>query len=145
MRDPEPASLQLRFQARPEASRVLRERLGIWLEGVGATADETFEVLLAVTEAFANAVEHPRDRASRSVEVEGTLDDGTVTVSVHDDGTWQHVRQRSDGGLGFLLIRQLMDTTEVSSRTDGTTVVMQRRLDGHPRDPSSRGRATATA
>jgi anti-sigma regulatory factor (Ser/Thr protein kinase) len=113
MRALEPASLQLRFQARPEVARDLRDRLSIWLEEVGAAGDDVFEVLLAVTEAFANAVEHPREPSSRTIDVDGSIADHTVTVSVRDYGAWQAERQRSEGGLGFLLIGQLMDSVEV--------------------------------
>jgi anti-sigma regulatory factor (Ser/Thr protein kinase) len=128
MRALEPASLHIRFQARPEVARDLRDRLSIWLEGVGATDYEVFEVLLAATEAFANAVEHPRDPSTRTVDVDGSIADHTVTVSVRDYGAWQAERQRSEGGLGFLLIRRLMDSVEVRPGPDGTAVVMQRRL-----------------
>ncbi|HEY7692867.1 MAG TPA: ATP-binding protein [Gaiellaceae bacterium] len=147
MRALEPASLQLRFQARPEVARDLRDRLSIWLEEVGAAGDDVFEVLLAVTEAFANAVEHPREPSSRTIDVDGSIADHTVTVSVRDYGAWQAERQRSEGGLGFLLIGQLMDSVEVRPGADGTTVVMQRRLTGATgRRPgrASRGPADVT-
>jgi anti-sigma regulatory factor (Ser/Thr protein kinase) len=147
MRALEPASLHLRFRARPEVARDLRDRLSIWLGEIGATGHEIFEVLLAATEAFANAVEHPRDPSSHAVDVDGSIADHTVTVSVRDYGAWQAERQRSGGGLGFVLIRQLMDSVEVRPGADGTTVVMQRRLTGatgRRPDQASRGSADIT-
>ena len=51
--------LELRLDARPELSATLRERLSDWLEAAGVTRKDAFEVTLATTEAFENAVRHP--------------------------------------------------------------------------------------
>jgi anti-sigma regulatory factor (Ser/Thr protein kinase) len=134
MRDQEPASLQLRFQARPEFAFLLRERAQMWLEEAGVDRSEIFEVLLAMTEAFANAVEHPREPRSHLVDVEGVISDDSVTVSIHDYGTWQDEQARKEnGGLGLVMMEHLMDAVRVDCFRDGTTVTMQRRL-GTPSD-----------
>jgi len=129
MRNPQPASLELRLQARPEFAPLLRERVRMWLEEAGATKTETFEVLLAVTEAFANAVEHPDDPRSHVVDVEGTIGDQAVTVSIRDYGTWQgEDTKKEEGGMGLVMMEELMDAVRVECFQDGTTVTMQRRL-----------------
>ena len=87
LREPEP-SLQLRLEALPESMALLRRHLRKWLNEAGATGRELFEIQLAVTEAFANAVEHPEEPTSHLVEIEGTVTDGTVAVSVRDYGRW---------------------------------------------------------
>lgn len=130
MRDREPASLELRLQARPEFASLLRERLRMWMEEAGASTREIFEVLLATTEAFANAVEHPHEPRSHLVDVEGTIGDHAVSISIRDYGTWQGERSRKeDGGMGLAMMEQLMDAVRVECFLDGTTVTMRRRLE----------------
>jgi serine/threonine-protein kinase RsbW len=121
-------SLELRLQARPEAVPVLRARLRQWLEKVGAEKGEVFEVLLATTEVFTNAVRHPHEPSSHLVDVNGSLIDGSVTIAIHDYGTWQSDETREEGGLGFLIIHAVMDNCHVEADVDGTTVTMRRRL-----------------
>jgi len=74
--------LQLRLEARPEYAHLLGERLRMWLEQAGATKTEVFEVLLATTEAFTNAVQHPQEATIHLVEITGSITDHTVSVSI---------------------------------------------------------------
>ena len=128
----EPAPLQLRLQARADCARLLRGRVRIWLEEAGATKQETFEVLLATTEAFANAVEHPQEPTAHLVDVEGTITDQALTISIRDYGTWQSEQTRRErGGFGQVLMEKLMDGVRVECSVDGTTVKMRRRLQMH--------------
>jgi anti-sigma regulatory factor (Ser/Thr protein kinase) len=125
----ESAPLQLRLEARSEAARLLRERVRMWLEEAGATQQETFEVLLATAEAFANAVEHPQEPTAQLVDVEGTITDQAVIISIRDYGRWQSAQER--GGFGQVLMEKLMDRVRVDCSVDGTTVTMRRRLHMH--------------
>lgn len=122
------SSLQLRLQARPDSAHLLRQRLYLWLDELGAGNDEIFDVSVACTEAFANAIEHPRDPRADVIEVEGILSGRTITVTVRDDGSWGQTREREEGGYGFPLMRHHMDTVEVHSEREGTTITMQRQL-----------------
>jgi len=147
MRGPEPAPLQLRLQARPEFAARLRRRIRIWLGEHGATENEIFAALTAVSEAFVNAVEHPRNPTLDRIDVDGTVVDGLVILEIHDSGAWQHRRLRP-GGNGFPLMRALMDSVEVERRPSGTTVTMRKRLSGRAqagRVPEGRvGHTTST-
>jgi anti-sigma regulatory factor (Ser/Thr protein kinase) len=112
--------------ATPHHSSLTRAR---GLEDVSASKSEVFEVLLATTEAFANAVEHPHEPTSHLVDVEGSLTDGRVTISIRDYGTWQSEQARKEqGGLGLMLMEALMDVVQVECVLDGTTVTMHRHL-----------------
>jgi anti-sigma regulatory factor (Ser/Thr protein kinase) len=73
----------------------LRHRLRAWLKEAGATKRELFEIQLAATEAFANAVEHPEERSSHLVEIAGTFTNRTVVLSIRDYGRWQNDNQPS--------------------------------------------------
>jgi anti-sigma regulatory factor (Ser/Thr protein kinase) len=102
------------------------------LEEAGASKTNTFEVLLATTEAFTNAVEHPHQPTSHLVDVDGSITDHTITVSIRDYGTWQGEPTRKEqGGFGLVLMEALMDTVRVECIRDGTTVTMRRRLPMH--------------
>ena len=108
---------------------VLRRQLRGWLNEAGATGRELFEIQLAVTEAFANAVKHPEEPTSHLVEFKGTVMNRTVAVSVRDYGRWQdESAAREEGGLGLAIMDELMDSVVVEPFEDGTTVTMQRRL-----------------
>jgi anti-sigma regulatory factor (Ser/Thr protein kinase) len=125
----EPVSLDLRLEARPELGARVRKCLRAWLQAQGATRDEIVEVQTAVSEAFANAVEHPCGRSLDRIDVEGWVVDQTVTLRVRDYGSWQPERLRP-GGNGFLLMRGLMDAIEVDRWPDGTAITMRRQLSG---------------
>ena len=128
-RDP---SLHLRLQARPESMSVLRQQLRGWLRDAGALDRELFEIQLAATEAFSNAIKHPEERTSQLVEIEATATNRTVTLSVRDDGRWQHESSaKEDGGLGLSLMDALMDSVLIEPFQDGTIVTMHRQLATH--------------
>jgi anti-sigma regulatory factor (Ser/Thr protein kinase) len=127
LQEPEP-SLQLSLDARPESMPLLRRQLRWWLKQTAATDRELFEIQLAAAEAFANAIEHPKEPSSRLVEFEGTISDHTVALSVRDYGCWQDDTAKEGGGLGLTIIDQLMDSVVIEPLQDGTIVTMQRRL-----------------
>lgn len=127
-----PPSLQLRLQARPESAHLLRQRLALWLDELDATNDEIFELSLASTEAFANAVEHPHAPTDELIEVDGEITDRTITITVCDHGSWRPQRQRANRGLGLPLIRKLMATVEIDTEPKQTTIRMQLTLARKP-------------
>jgi anti-sigma regulatory factor (Ser/Thr protein kinase) len=110
----------------------LRNQLRGWLKDAGATGRELFEIQLAATEAFANAVEHPEERSSHLVEIEGAVTNRTVVLSIRDYGRWQNdPSAKQDGGLGLAIMDTLMDSVVIEPFEDGTTVTMQRQLANH--------------
>ena len=119
---------RLRLDRRPEFAGTLRNRLQAWLADAGATPEEIFDVTVACSEAFANAIEHPMNAAGTVVDVEGTVSGAELTITVRDYGSWREHRLREEGGLGLPLMRSLMSSVEVKRRPEGTAVVLRRRL-----------------
>jgi anti-sigma regulatory factor (Ser/Thr protein kinase) len=124
---PEPG-FRVRLGRSPEQAGELRTRLQAWLADVGATPEQVFDVTVACSEAFANAIEHPMNAADSPVDVEGTMSRGELTLIVRDYGGWREHRLREEGGLGLPLMRSLMSSVDVKRRPEGTTVVLRRRL-----------------
>jgi anti-sigma regulatory factor (Ser/Thr protein kinase) len=120
--------LRMRLDPDPRRAAELRARLHDWLGGAGATREEIFDVSLACSEAFANAIEHPLDPADPSVDVEGVVSKGELILTVSDYGGWRELRLREEGGLGLPLMRSLMGSIDVQRRPRGTTVVLRRCL-----------------
>ena len=123
--------LELQFDARPEVAATLRARLSGWLEHAGLARKDVFEVTLAATEAFENAVRHPRQPRSPTVDLRASLTDSAVCVSVRDRGIWNGLELGESHGLGLPMMRLLMDGVDVQTGADGTTVTMWRALKLH--------------
>jgi anti-sigma regulatory factor (Ser/Thr protein kinase) len=126
------ASFSFRLQARPSSAVLLRRKLEEWLDSQGIAQRERFDVLLGASEAFANAVEHPRLPAAGVVDVEAVLDGAELTLSIRDYGSWRDERERTEGGLGFPIMWTVMQTVEVDSKCDGSTITLHRHLSSAP-------------
>jgi anti-sigma regulatory factor (Ser/Thr protein kinase) len=121
--------LALRLRAEPPVLSPMRRTLRQWLEARGAIDAEIYDMLVAVTEAAANAVEHAYGPVDASFDVEGRVsDDGEITLVVRDQGRWRPPRGHNRGR-GTLLMQELMDHFEVATGEDGTEVRMRRRLE----------------
>jgi anti-sigma regulatory factor (Ser/Thr protein kinase) len=111
---------------------VLRESFGQWLERAGVPDSEQRDLVLAVWEASANAIEHARDPSEPTFTVEAMLTGDTVHVEVTDSGTWREPQARPDRGLGLDVMQSLMTSLEVAPGPGGTRVVMERTLERRP-------------
>lgn len=120
--------LDLRFAAAPRELARLRRSLGEWLRRVGADDREAPEILVAVNEAAANAVEHAYGLVDAEFTVRAGVRDGTVDIEVRDRGRWRPHARRGDRGRGIALARGLMDEVVIEPAEDGTRVRLTRRL-----------------
>jgi len=117
----------LRLDAVPASVPLLRHTLRRWLEPSGVAAAEVFEITVAVSEAFSNAIEHAYAAADAQIEVDGTLNGENLSVSIRDWGQWRQPRGINRGrGLG--LMRGLMSEVKVTPGSSGTTVQLHRRV-----------------
>jgi serine/threonine-protein kinase RsbW len=110
-----------------------RHALQAWLGVQGADRATRDEVVLAASEAVANAAEHgggnhPDEQVTVAARVEQRADGADeVVVTVHDEGRWQKHTPSLERGRGLLIIRALMDDVLVDTSA-GTRVVLRRRL-----------------
>ena len=116
---------------RAEELAALRADLRAWLARAGATASEAGDVLIAVGEACANAIEHAGADPQSTIEVRAQLVGREAVLRVCDHGHWRSAAARSERGQGLRLMRVLMDTIDIASVHDGTRVELRRRLSAH--------------
>ena len=93
-----------------------------------AGEDEVLDVLVAATEAFNNAVVHARQPRSIAVHVEVSNNQGVVEIVVRDHGGWQEEQTTTSAGLGLHLMYALMDTVDIQTTREGTSVRLRRVL-----------------
>src|SRR5690349_13199468 len=129
---PAAATTAFRLQARPSSAVLLRQRLEEWLETQEVSERDRFDILLAASEAFANAVEHPLRPAASVVDIEAEIRRGTLELTIRDYGAWRDTREREQGGLGFPLMRAVMQGVEVDSQSEGSTITLRRRIRSLP-------------
>lgn len=117
--------LRLSSPARADRPKTLRHALAAFLAAVPLDAESTEDILTAVGEALANAVEHAYDgRDSGTVELFArTDDDATILVEVTDNGTFIERERAQDRGFGLRIIRAIASAVAVE-RDGGTKVRM---------------------
>jgi serine/threonine-protein kinase RsbW len=94
------------------------------LEHLGVAADGIDDILLALTEACANVVQHAGDHDEYQVDV--AIDDRVCRISVLDDGdgfdpeaVGDDQRSPLEGGRGLQLMRALVDRLAFRETEDG--------------------------
>jgi anti-sigma regulatory factor (Ser/Thr protein kinase) len=121
------APFELRVEAVPDSLATMRRGLRGWLLAAGADEDLTYDVLVAVGEAAANAVEHAYGPVDREFVVAAERDGDDCVFTVSDRGSWRASRG-NNRGRGLALMRELMDDVRVDSGAEGTVVTLRRRL-----------------
>ena len=113
-----------------------------WAQKAGFDERALYEIQLAVDEACANVVDHAYQGADPGdIEVSCCLDDQILTVQVRDWGTGfdltsvadpdldAPLEERTLGGLGLFLVRQVMDNVQFRSDPElGNELMMSKRL-----------------
>src|ERR671922_587937 len=120
----------------PEALASMRSLLRRWLHHVEGSDQEIAEITTACGEAATNAIEHAGAGGDTPFVVDARLDGAEVAITVRDAGAWRPPRE-GDQGRGLSLMRALMDHVEVTPSSEGTTVLLRRRLNGKPEGAGS--------
>ena len=101
-----------------------------WLQANAVSCDEAFDVLVAATEAYSNAVQHAYGLVTGTIEINAAITGDELRIAVKDRGTWRSRPACSNdgGGRGLTVMRALMDAVEIESGDAGTEVRMRRAL-----------------
>ncbi|MFF5214843.1 SpoIIE family protein phosphatase [Micromonospora sp. NPDC000442] len=119
----------LRLPADPTRLSVLRKRLEDFLVAHRVGETDLFDLTVAVSEAAANAIEHPVAPVEPVVEIEVRVEDRTVVATVSDSGRWRESTGSGFRGRGLSLIRALGDLS-VEHTPQGTRLTLRRELTG---------------
>jgi serine phosphatase RsbU (regulator of sigma subunit)/anti-sigma regulatory factor (Ser/Thr protein kinase) len=124
----------------PVRIRDIRRFVGRFLADVRAPVDTSSDILLALSEAAANACRYGRRSDSWSeLRIQCRLEKPDVIVTVSDEGPgfdpsdFELSRLPdpfASGGRGLFLMEQLVDEVGIDSSQDGTTVTLKRRAFG---------------
>ncbi|PXX71375.1 anti-sigma regulatory factor (Ser/Thr protein kinase) [Nocardia tenerifensis] len=121
---PPPNPLELTFDADATQLAPVRLALREWLGRTRFAADQSADVLLAVGEACANAIEHGHRFRAGTIRLRAWLTDDYLRVTVHDSGRWKPDDSPPNPlrGRGIPLMRALMDSIAVTPDESGTIV-----------------------
>ncbi|AGL20328.1 SpoIIE family protein phosphatase [Actinoplanes sp. N902-109] len=121
----EPREFVLRLPADPTRLSVLRRRLEDFLTAHDVPESDVFDLTVAVSEAAANAIEHPVEPAEPVIIVEVVVDDDAVLATVRDTGSWRPAGGPGFRGRGLALIGALSELS-VARSEEGTAVTLRR-------------------
>lgn len=102
---------------------LLRRELSAHLSASMLSADEMYDLVLSVSEAASNAVEHTQHPRETCFDVAAKFENATVTVTVHHPGHWLFSTGSPSRGRGLLMMHQLTDVTVTTAEGD-TTVTL---------------------
>lgn len=127
----QPAPLDLDMAANVEELAASRTLLRSWLDSAGVPADQALDVLIAVGEALANAIEHGhRDSPNGRVRLHAIALPDRLQLTVIDTGSWKAPAEipALHRGRGIALMKALMHDVTIESEATGTTVHMNTRI-----------------
>jgi anti-sigma regulatory factor (Ser/Thr protein kinase) len=122
--------VHLTVPAAPAHLQTVRHEVMRCLASLPMSQDRREEVVLAVGEAAANCVEHAyRPDESGVVELTYWTESDALCVEVCDRGRWREPppspRPPGQGGLGLVLMRQLIDCVLIHHDAHGTKVLLR--------------------
>ena len=123
----EPVAFAVELLAGPGELSAFRRRLLAWLAHRSVTGREAEEILLAVSEACNNAIEHGYRGGAGSVWIRVEDDGTTLRATVRDEGRWRDGPSGADRRRGIAIMEALMDTATIERTSQGTEVVLERR------------------
>lgn len=119
--------LRLRLPRLRASVGAARAAVQQWLDACGVPAAEAFDIVLAASEACANAVEHPQAIDRPAFVVAGRRYGTSVEISVTDFGRWRDAPSHRTRGRGLAMIHSLMDEVAIVETAAGTVLRMSRR------------------
>jgi anti-sigma regulatory factor (Ser/Thr protein kinase)/putative methionine-R-sulfoxide reductase with GAF domain len=118
-------TLDLEIPAAPNSLKPLRIAMRRWLAHIRADRQATADLLTAVGEACANAVEHAYGPAGGTIAVSLQYQAPDVVAVISDTGRWRAARG-TFRGRGIMLMRALCDEVTIERGDTGTRVQLRR-------------------
>jgi anti-sigma regulatory factor (Ser/Thr protein kinase) len=119
------------WAATPENVVTARHQFSQWLKDIAIDAGKALDMLLAVSEAVTNAMEHgSRFDATLLVSLQATLHGESLTATVNDHGHWiepsdQPLTRSQHRGRGLHLINELAFDVSIAGSAQGTQITMR--------------------
>jgi anti-sigma regulatory factor (Ser/Thr protein kinase) len=125
----EQLTFEMEINSDPKMLGGMRRRLEAWLMHREVEEADVVDVILSVSEACNNAIEHAyRDNGSGPVDIAVAREGDALRIVVEDHGLWRDQRSSDERGRGLMLIRRLMHSTAIETGLHGTRVTFTRRL-----------------
>lgn len=118
------SSEHLGFSALPMCAPLARHAVRYFCTRNGVSEDRSFEILTAVGEAIANAIEHGDRDAERPFTIDLHADDDAVVASIESNGHWRPFNAREERGRGIPIMRWCSSGFEISSAHDRTRITL---------------------
>jgi anti-sigma regulatory factor (Ser/Thr protein kinase)/GAF domain-containing protein len=127
--DLEQLVFEMEINADPKMLGGMRRRLEAWLMHREVDEADVVDVILSVSEACNNAIEHAyRDAGGGPVDITVAKEGDALRIVVEDHGLWRDQRSSEERGRGLMLISNLMHSTAIETGLHGTRVTFTRRL-----------------
>jgi PAS domain S-box-containing protein len=118
----DPGTIELTLPAAPLSATIARRFVLRYARVAQLTPERTFDLVLAVGEAVANAVEHAYRGAPGDFVLRLSTNDDKVFGEVQDLGTWREGRPSPERGRGLAILRATTRRLELNRTNRGTIV-----------------------
>jgi anti-sigma regulatory factor (Ser/Thr protein kinase) len=124
------APLRIESAATADQLADVRRRLTAWLQAADVQAAQAGDIVLVISEACTNCVEHAyRGHSVGSMLTEVTAVGDEVRARITDSGSWKPpAANPGNSGRGLVLMRAISDSMEMDTTPTGTTVNITFRL-----------------
>jgi anti-sigma regulatory factor (Ser/Thr protein kinase) len=112
------------FSAVPSSARLARTAIGSYAERIGLGDEEAFNLIVAVGEAVANAIEHGDNSQDSTFSIEIGNAGGELSVVVESNGHWRNTPSQDDRGRGIPMMRSYTKDLEITSTFERTRLTL---------------------
>lgn len=112
------------YSAKPSTARLARDAVRHFVESSGVGEPASFDILLGVGEAVANAIEHGLGEPSSTFAIDLQSDAEGFAISVESDGHWRSTDASELRGRGLTIMRASSHSMHVSSNQERTRVTL---------------------
>lgn len=116
------------WPADPRQLAAIRAELRRWLAPLEMSGEAREDMVLAVSEAAANSIEHAYSEATEddTFQLIFWTEPGTVCIEIVDHGEWQTPpSEPDDRGRGIPLMHRLVESVLISNGPNGTRVLLR--------------------